>query len=113
VTVRLDPFAGEDPVERVRKELAAAHEAARVLLTVDGYVNVEALGTTENEIEDRLYELAADCETTELAFSDVSRVVEHELFGAFRRALSERPDLEQREDELTEMAIRAMMEAGL
>lgn len=112
--VKLDPYAGSGPLEQVEKALEGLHPAAEVLLTVTGYFN-SAGGLSETElaarIESCLGERAAD--RPALEYRDISEILDDEIFKTFNRKLVEAEEDARKQEEILDLAVKAMMEARL
>jgi len=112
VTVTLDPFEGLDPIEAVTERFAALHPQAKVILTVRGFVNGAALGTTETELVSHIKRMAAHRVVEEhYEFKDIARIIEDDLFRSFKEKLYHADYPEEKRREMCNLAIRAMMEA--
>jgi DNA repair exonuclease SbcCD nuclease subunit len=113
VVVRLKPSDDSDPVQTVKARLEACHFAAKPLLRVEGYVDCEALDTTEAALAEKILAAGADCADCQIAFRDISRILQNELFGEFRRRLEADTELADQREDIVELVLQAMMEAGL
>ncbi len=113
VEVKVDPFSGADPLALVREQLSKVHPQAAVILRVGGYFNGEELERSEQELAAELEEAAAGCVTCQNELLDISRVLNSDLFREFKKRLGAAEDLHGPKEPVIEMAIRAMMEAGL
>ncbi|MEF8788466.1 MAG: metallophosphoesterase [Planctomycetota bacterium] len=112
VNVTLDPLEDEeDPVEVVRARLDELPPHAAPLLTVGGYVNADALGTTESEIIERLRKLADErCVDASYPLTDASDILQDELFDRFMEKVSKMDRSEDEQMRMRDMMIRAMTE---
>ena len=94
--------------------MRALHPAARIFLTVAGYVDGGKSGLSETEAVRRMEEsFAGRCESRTYLFRDVRSVLEDDLYLDFLRRLEESGVDEKRRQRLLHVAVRAMMEAGL
>jgi DNA repair exonuclease SbcCD nuclease subunit len=113
VTVDLDPFGGLDPLEAVRRAVAGADPRARLLVEINGLVDLGRLGLNESEFAEavgRVLPERAGAPAHE--WSDVSRVVEDPLFVRSMSALDSKGLGDERRESVRRMIIRALMEAG-
>ncbi len=112
VSITLDPLqANEDPVEEVRRRLDELPPHAAPLLTVGGYVNAGALGSSERDIIDQLRELADQrCVDAEFPLTDASAILGDELFERFMDRVSEMDRSDEEQKRMRDMMIRAMTE---
>jgi len=112
VSITLDPLQGdEDPVKKVRDRLDELPPHAAPVLTVGGYVNAEALGTSEKEIIEQLRELADErCVDADFPLTDASAILQDELFERFMNRVSEMERSEDVQKRMRDMMIRAMTE---
>ena len=113
IIVELDPFADENPLDRIQKRLECVHPRGKVLLSVTGYVNSERIGTTEPELAKRIKELATAKRAEELRveFADISAILEDDLFKQFVSRVEQRNYDEEKRRRLRDLAIRGMAEA--
>ncbi|MEW5785414.1 MAG: metallophosphoesterase [Bacillota bacterium] len=115
VNITLDPFAGSDPLAQLAEALDGLHPAARLILTVSGYID-GSRGVAESDLAHRVEQLTAGrcAAPPELTFQDIRVVLEDDLFKSFLtrldRAASDDPARRARQ---REFAVRAMMEAKL
>ncbi len=112
--VRLDPFAGQDPLDRVRCELDGLHPAADLSLTVSGYID-GSCGLNEQLLAERIRQITAGRCTEEprLLFRDIRALLEDDLFQRFQAKLSRLEVSREEKRETVEQVLRAMMEASL
>jgi exonuclease SbcD len=112
LVVDLDPFAHEHPVETIKACVKKAHPAARVLLTVKGFVDSEKIGAKEQELVGAMKKVTkGKCVEEHFEFQDIHGILSDDLFRNFMSKL-DRSDLEdEKKKQLVDIAIRAMMEA--
>ena len=114
IKIKLDPFLPEEPLNIVRKKLGDVHEKAKIILNVGGYINSAEIGMTEEQLKKKIKEnLGSNVIEESYTFLDIKNVLEDELFKEFERKLSERGFDIERKKVLREIAIKAMMEAGV
>ncbi len=114
VTVELDPFEGRTPVEALQSCMRGLHPNTRVILTVKGFMNGEAIGMSESELIQRIKRIAATCCVEELyEFRDIRTVLEDGLFKSFCAKLERTNYDEKKKGDMRDMVIRAMMEARI
>jgi DNA repair exonuclease SbcCD nuclease subunit len=114
ITITLDPFKEENPVEIVQQHFEKLHPRASAILTVKGYVNSEKIQMTEQDIVSQIKETTKrKCAEEHYDFSDISRILENDLFKSFTNKVKEGDYTEERERQLQDIAIKAMMQAGL
>ena len=111
VRVTLDPFVKQDPVEIVKRKLEETHPAAKILLTVDGYMNSAEINMTETQVIDEIKELTAGklAEDPCLEIRDVKTILENSLFGSFLEKLKRLRYESEKDRVMRELAIRAMV----
>jgi len=115
VSLELDPFKDEDPIQLVQAYLKRLHPKAALILTVKGYVNSEQLKMTEPDIVARIKETTTGkCAEESYEFKDISGILENDLFKSFT-CEAEESGYTAAEDikGLRDITIRAMMRAGL
>jgi DNA repair exonuclease SbcCD nuclease subunit len=114
IRIKLDPFSSEEPLSIVRKKLGEVHREAKIILNVGGYINSAEIGMTEEQLKRKIKEnLGSNVIEESYTFLDIKNILEDELFKEFERKLSERGYDTGRKNELREIAIKAMMEAGI
>ena len=112
--VTLDPFGGVEPLEQVNRALDGLHPAARLILTVSGYIN-SAAGIGEADLAKAVEKLTVGLHADRPAFTfrDIRVVLEDDLFQNFLSRLEQSgvdpAGLERRR----ELAVRAMMEVKI
>ena len=112
VTIVCDPFAGGNPLEMLKECFAALPENARAILTVQGFINGEALGTTEEELVKRAKKLVQGrCVEEHYEFRDIRTILEDDLFKEFLKRLEHKDYDGEKKKQMREMAIRGMMGA--
>jgi hypothetical protein len=90
-TVTLDPLDHEPPYESVRRVLHNRDSLARILLTVEGFIDGERHHTSEQALADSLRRLGEDIGAeVNCAFRDVGFILQDELFRAFSEKLEQR-----------------------
>lgn len=115
ITITLDPFKEENPVEIVQQHFEKLHPQATAILTVKGYVNSEKIQMTEEDIASQIKEITKGKCTKEPTdeFKDISRILENDLFKSFMNKVKAGDYTEEKERQLQDIAIKAMMQAGL
>ncbi|MDH3198132.1 MAG: metallophosphoesterase [Candidatus Krumholzibacteria bacterium] len=110
----LDPFGGEAPLEAVERALAALSPDARALLSVEGFVDLAALGMTEDLFAAAVGRIASErgAEDVEHAWRDVSEVVGNALFKRFETRLAARGLDGELRAGVRDMVIRAFTEVA-
>jgi DNA repair exonuclease SbcCD nuclease subunit len=111
--VRLDPFSGEKPDEKIRSAIDTALPHAKILLTVAGYINSDREGMTEKDLIGTIKKLGGNrLVDPEFEFRDIGRLLENSLFRSFEDKLRQSELDPEDAGRVREVAIRAMMEAG-
>jgi exonuclease SbcD len=115
ITITLNPFKEENPVEIVQQHFEKLHPKATAILTVKGYVNSEKIQMTEQDIVSQIKEITEGKCTKEPhdEFKDISRILENDLFKSFKNKVKEGDYTEEEKRQLQDIAIKAMMQAGL
>ena len=113
VNIKLDPFAETDPVSLIKRRLDEADAKAKILLTIEGYVNSVKHGIDETKLNEELELLKIERDIEELQFKavDLSRMLEDDIFRAFDARLKT-ADLSSHEKiAMREYFLKAMMES--
>jgi len=112
VAIELDPFEEERPVETVKGSMKKIHPAARVILTVKGFVDSEKIGTKEQELVGAIKQVTkGKCVEEHFEFRDIHSILGDDLFKSFMDKLGRNDLDEATKKQLRDIAIRAMMEA--
>jgi DNA repair exonuclease SbcCD nuclease subunit len=113
VLIVCDPFADKNPLELMKERLQELPANARVLLTVTGFINGEAMGMTEEEFVEGIKKIVRDrcAEPPHYEFRDIRMILEDDLFKEFLAKLEQTDHAEVKKGQMREMAIRAMMGA--
>jgi DNA repair exonuclease SbcCD nuclease subunit len=112
VTIELDPFADEHPVEMVKACMRKTHPNARVVLAVKGYVDSEKTGTKEQELVAAIKQVTkGKCVEEHFEFRDIHSILGDDLFKSFISKLDRSELDEGKKKQVIDTAIRAMMEA--
>ncbi len=113
VIIEFDPFKDRKPIEAVEKHFNSLHPEARIILTVEGFVNGEAIGMTEVELVKQIRKVAGTrcVEAPRCEFRDIRRILEDDLFKTFIEKLEETGYEEEKKERMRNMVIKAMMEA--
>jgi DNA repair exonuclease SbcCD nuclease subunit len=112
VAIELNPFADEHPVEMVRACLRKTHPAARIILTVKGFVDSERIGAKEQELVGAMKQVVkGKCVEEHFEFRDIHSILADDLFKSFKIKLDRRDLDSEKKKQLINIAIRAMMEA--
>lgn len=112
--VDLDPFKDKKPLKVIKKRLEGLHPKAKVILTIEGYINGKEIQLTETELVSQIEEIAAGkCIDSRYEFRDIQTILDDDIFKSFMERLNQGDYGEQETEQMLNMAIRAMMEARL
>jgi exonuclease SbcD len=113
VAIVCDPFAGNNPLETIKERFQKLPAHAQVLLTITGFINGEAMGTTEEALVEGIKKIVRDrcAEPPKYEFRDIRQILEDDLFKEFLAKLEQAAYAEEKKGQMREMAIRAMMGA--
>ncbi len=112
IKLDLDPSDDLSPIERLEDNLKAIHPQAKVLLSVYGYVNGQALGMTEMVLKQEMDTLLRDKQVDRFEYEvrDVRQILEDDLYKTFMAKLEETDEPSETKLEMRDFMIRAMME---
>jgi DNA repair exonuclease SbcCD nuclease subunit len=111
VKVKLDPFSEQSPLEMIAAQMNDIPPNARVLLSVNGYINSKQLGMSETQLFEAIEKLLGeDGDIAEMSFRDIHDILENELFKRFCRHLDDAQLPEPERRELIDLTVKAMME---
>jgi len=114
ITVELNPFEDKNPLEMLQEQFAKLHPKASAILTVKGYFNSEKIQMTEQDIVPQIKGITkGKCAEEHYELSDISRILENDLFKSFMNKVKGGDYTEEKERQLQDIAIKAIMQAGL
>jgi len=115
VDIKFDPFTKKNPVEIVKGHIERFHPQARIILTIEGYINSEEIKISESELVKQIKEMikGKPIEECRLEFRDIHTIIEDDLFKRFMEKLEQGDYNEEKKKHLRDVAIKAMMEARL
>ena len=114
VVIDFDPFVEKVPVEIVKKHLEKVHPTASIILRIKGYINSEKIKISEPELVRQIREITKGKSVEEhFEFEDIHTILEDDLFKSFMKKLEQKDYNEEKKKQLRDLAIKAMMGAGL
>lgn len=112
VVIEFDPFKDKDPIETVERRLENLHLKAKIILTIEGFVNSEVIGMNEDELTKQIKKIVAvKCIEDHYHFRDIRVILEDDLFKSFMEKLERTDYDEEKKKCMYNIAIKAMMEA--
>jgi DNA repair protein SbcD/Mre11 len=113
VGIKLDPFIETDPVTLIRERIERIDAKARILLTVEGYINSVKHGIDETRLNEELELLRKEKQIDEIVFKavDISRILEDDVFKAFDLKLKSAAYQPHEKSVMKEYFLKAMMES--
>ena len=112
VIIEFDPFKDKKPVKVVEKRFSNLHPEVRIILTVKGFVNGEAIGKNEKDLVKQIKKIATrKCVEERYEFKDIRMILEDDLFKGFIEKLERTDYGEEKKKQMREIAIKAMIEA--
>jgi predicted phosphodiesterase len=112
ISLRLDPFSLQDPLQCLRELLQDLSPHAKPILTVTGFVNGQRCGLTESQLIAQMRGIASPrCVDQQYEFTDIRHILEDDLFHRFTDKLADAVYSQQRRSELRSMVLRAMARA--
>ncbi len=116
VVVEFNPFSSKNPIEVIKEELKRVPPEANIILTIKGYINCEEIKVSETKVIKQIEEIIKDrCNKEDFKpeFKDIHTILEDDLFKIFVKKLEKKGYDKARKKQLLDVAIKAMMEAGL
>lgn len=117
VFVELDPFEKKSPIEIIKEKLDSLHQNATPILTIKGFINGEALHTSETELIKQIKELArernAELFPSEPELRDVQWILDDPLFKRFMERLKQTNYSQEKKKQMCDLTIQAMIKANL
>ena len=114
--IEIDPFAGGKPEELIKKRLDAVGDNAKLLLEVSGYIDsgeTELKRMVDEAIKIRKISVENKDKDTYFKVTDIGHILQSDLYKQFEEKLRAGEDEDGLKDEILNMTIKAMMEAGL
>lgn len=114
VEVVFDPLGEKDPAKKVKEHLEKVNPEARVLLSIKGCINGRKFSLTEEELKNKIEEMAQKARVegpVSYEFIDVREIVESELFKNFSKKLDESGIQEEKKKSVIDTVMKAMAEA--
>jgi DNA repair protein SbcD/Mre11 len=112
--IKFGPFDEENPLEKVEKVIEGSPRNSHLLIDLYGSFNGAKFGLNENMLIKELRKLESGrCSFENLEFKDMQRVADDELFRMFEEKLRGRDLASVEKERVWELALRAMVEAGL
>jgi DNA repair exonuclease SbcCD nuclease subunit len=109
IKLSLDPSDTLGPIERLVGELKDIHPQAKVLLSVTGFVNGEAIGMTETELREAIV-AQGHFEGLKYEAKDIRFVLEDDLFKTFMLKLQATDISPETKLAMRDAMVKAMME---
>lgn len=112
VEINLNPFDRVGPTEEIRRRLKDLHPKAAVYLSVGGFADVSALGTTEKELDRMIRDFESEPQVVEVVsrWREVGDILQNELFKKIEERLNSMGTNEEHRTAVREMVIDAFTE---
>lgn len=110
--IKIDPFAGGKPEEFIAKRLDAVSDNAKLLLEVSGYID-SGEAELKRMVDEVIKTRKLNIEDFNFKVRDVGRILQSDLYRQFEEKLRTGEYEDGMKDEVLNIAIKAMMEAGL
>jgi exonuclease SbcD len=113
VVIVCDPFVETNPLEMIKERFGALPKNAQAILTVQGFINGEAIGMTEKEFIEKIKKIVHDrcAGPPNYEFRDIRMILEDDLFKVFLTKLEQTAYDADTKEHMREIAVRAMMGA--
>ncbi|HOQ39739.1 MAG TPA: DNA repair exonuclease [Fervidobacterium sp.] len=112
INITFDPLSDEHPFEKIEKACERVDENTKVILNIDGYVDLEKFGITEGALNEKVNELLKGKIVEEYNRSkDVSKILEDDIFKRFAHKLNERVNDEDKRKRCIDLFIKAFSQA--
>ncbi len=113
VAVELNPFTDKNPLKLIRERIESVPSYAKLVLSVKGYINAEAIRMDEPELAKKIEKMTENKNVDNLyiEFKDIHAILKDELFKRFLEKLDEMGYEEEKKKHLRHIAISAMMKA--
>jgi len=112
--ITLDPFCGENPMEKIKEELENVHPKARVILRIAGYIDGKSSKTTESGLVSEIKKLTKRKSIeASYEFRDIQKILDNDIFRNFLSRLEQSGMPQEEFEKQRDIAVRAFMEAGL
>jgi DNA repair exonuclease SbcCD nuclease subunit len=111
VVIDFDPFQNTAPLETVREHFRHLHDAARVILTVKGFLNGKVTGMGEKEVVEETMRIAGNrcADSPRYEFRDIQVLLEDDLVQRFIEKLEKTGYDGERKKVLRDTVIKAIL----
>ena len=114
ININLDPFENIHPFDAVKRRVEEIPQEAKIILTIDGYIDGRSLGLSETEFKEKVREIIPERDIEwHFLFMDIKNLLNDDLFKNFVKKVELGNYDEERRKELRNLAVKAMMKAGL
>ena len=110
--IRLNPFDRVGPFEDIRRRLGALHAKAAVYLSITGFADVDAMGTTEQKFDEEIKRLESEPNVVEVIsrWREAGEIMRNELFKRLNERLNATEMSGEDRTAVREMVIDALTE---
>jgi len=113
VVIEFDPYKNKKPLETVKASFRDLRPAARVILTIKGYINGKEIEMSESEIVKRIKEITGGkCVEEHREFRDIQTILEDDLFRRFLGKLEQTGYDDENKKQMRDIAVKAMMDVS-
>ena len=111
--ITLNPLDNKNPLDLIAEELSKKELGATLLVTIDGYFDGKKYSTNEEKFAEGVAALLSKkkCGKKVLEFRDIGEILEDETYKEFLRRLNKISGDTNRNVEIANLMLRAMMEA--
>ncbi len=110
IAITLDPFSTKPPLDAIREEIAKKHFKSSLSLTVQGFMDCQAIGMTETEFVAAANQEAKGKCSISFQFKNIQDILADDLFKSFVKKLDQKNLDERERKEMLSLAIEAMKE---
>jgi DNA repair exonuclease SbcCD nuclease subunit len=112
VEVRVSPFDSVGPFDEIKRRLEALHPKAAAYLSVTGYADVDAMGTTEREFDEAIKRFESEPMVAEVAsrWREVGAILRNEMFKRINDHLDSEDMTDEHRTTVRNMVIDALTE---
>jgi len=110
VIIAFDPLKKINPLDEVEKRLNQLEPEAKIILSVKGFIDGEALGINEEKLVEQIKELAAKrCVEQHFEFKDISKIWADDLWLNFKEKMEKSEQSQEIKKRMLEVTLQAFI----
>ncbi len=111
VIITFNPLKRRNPLEEVKERVSKLEAEAKIILTVNGFVDGQVWSLNEEELVEKIKELTvARCVEQHFEFKDISKILTDDLWLSFKEKMENSGQSQEAKKRIEEVAIQAFTE---